>query len=490
MNTDMADIFRRTLNHRFHFTNTTDKAQQDHLIDTLKKLALVDLSCREDIVETIRAYADSVDPESKILIIDLIHAIISSSGGEYKDFFNEHIVDIFFSAYIHASKITRENLFEKREQWVSYFPKEVLKELDDAIRNVHPEYPVVPDRSELIAMHQERIELYHEIEALRKQRDELRAESSKQYHAVDELVPIEKPQLSTVKELKSTQMSDGKPSSKKGSTHSNERRAKISHPAIKTLALRPAKVEASLPEQKNSKDVTKLLLQPISGTSTNESLQKKSPKSLRCMPMLLADDNTSMMQNKKHSRVIAKASRIEPKDNESIDDSQKNSSSAKMAYGPALILHKDLHRFRSTASGDTSTSVIKRRSNAIAPRYKSNVMNSEAGPSMAGPSVKGPLAPLKSSRPKIAASKLGKSEAAPTNLLDTLLNDMNTLYGNKNPKISRELLKKAHQEERRKLVLKLTEHEREWDNVFFEPPRKITKTDKHFREITTGELWF
>lgn len=172
MNAYLVDTFERTLNN-LRFIESTDKAKQHQLINNLKRLALAeDPACREDIVVNIRSFADIVDPDLKVLIIDLIHALISSSIDEYRNFFNEHIVDIFFSAYIHASKLTRAKLFETREQWQSYFPKDVLKELDDTIKNVDPEYPVVQERSE----YQEKIDLYREIQALRILRDELQAD--------------------------------------------------------------------------------------------------------------------------------------------------------------------------------------------------------------------------------------------------------------------------------------------------------------------------
>lgn len=172
MNAYSVDTFKRTLNN-VRFIKSTDKTKQDQLINNLKQLALAeDPSCRDEIVENIRSFADSVDPDLKVLIIDLIHALISSSIDEYKDFFNEDIVDIFFSAYIHASKLRRAKLFETREQWQSYFPKDVLKELDDTIKNVDPEYPVVQERFE----YQKKIDLYREIQALRIQRDELQTD--------------------------------------------------------------------------------------------------------------------------------------------------------------------------------------------------------------------------------------------------------------------------------------------------------------------------
>lgn len=468
MNESTVDAFKRTLNN-LRFTKTTNKAKQDRLINALKELAFKDPSYREDIVETIRAYADIVDPVTRILIIDLIHAIISSSGDEYKDFFNEHIVDIFLSAYIHADRIARRNLFEKRQQWDSYLPKEVLKELDETIRNVHPVYSEVSERSELIACHQEKIELFRRIKELREQLDELKAglgkpepflgvENSKQHNPDNNVVPIEKPQPSTANVPKSTKSSDDKVSSEKSSNHSNEI---------------PTKADASLSAPRISKNVTKL--QPISRTSAIERLPEKRPNTMPYVPESLTEDKGN--------------------NEELIVDSRMDASPPKMRYRPARIPHKDLQRFNGT-SGDKLNSEMKSRSNPKASTYDPNGMNSVAGPSMAESSVAGPsmarlsvnkvqnrpLAPLNAPKPKIP--NLSESASDSPNLLDTVLNDMNQLYGNlSNPKLNPESEKRKHQEERRKLALELTQHVREWDNVCFEPPRKISKNDKNFKEI-------
>lgn len=174
-NGNIYDTFKHTLN-KLRATKI-NLYQKDHLMRQLEDLAFEDPSCKEGIVETIRAYVDIVDPETKIWLIDLIYLIISSPRRNgYNNHFNEHIVDIFFSAYIRAGRIARDKLFEKREQWDSYFPKKVLKELDDTIRRADPTYPVIPERSDLIAKHKERIALLREVNILRAERDRIKAE--------------------------------------------------------------------------------------------------------------------------------------------------------------------------------------------------------------------------------------------------------------------------------------------------------------------------
>lgn len=201
-NANIYDTFKRTLN-KLRATKI-NLYQKDHLMRQLEDLAFEDPSCKEGIVETIRAYVDTVDLETKILLIDLIYLIISSPRRNgYNNHFNEHIVDIFFSAYIRAGRIARDKLFEKREQWDSYFPKKVLKELDDTIRRADPTYPIVPERSDLIAKHKERIALLREVNILRAERDRMKAEweicepvsvakISKPNPADEKIIPIQK----------------------------------------------------------------------------------------------------------------------------------------------------------------------------------------------------------------------------------------------------------------------------------------------------------
>lgn len=300
-NGNIIDSFKRTLNKLR--AGKIDAYQKDRLMMRLEELAYKDKLCSEGIVETIRAYVDNVDPDTKIWIIDLVYIIISSHRGVFGDHFNEHIVDIFFSAYIHAGSIDREKLFEKREHWDSYFPKKVLKDLDDTIRRIDRSYPVVPKRSVLISRHKERIALLHEVQALTANRNMIKADLKRcqpvpTLNPIDKLVPI-----------------IAEPSE-------NEAPAKRFKQATKAEVLQPIEGNSLRPQA--SGNVALPMLQPIRGIS-NEKLIQNSPNIRPNGPRSLTDDNTTSTSTK--NSIVG----------ESIDDDRIKAILAEMMYVPPVI---------------------------------------------------------------------------------------------------------------------------------------------------------
>lgn len=180
---NIVDLYKRTLNDS---TKINNKLQRDHLIISLRELALKDLSCSDEIVEAIRVHADIVDLDSKILIIDLIQSMVSSINGEYRGRFDKHIVDIFFSAYIHADRKTRAELFERRDKWDPYFSRKILRELDVTINRADADYLIVPKRPEQLAMHKEKVSLIRSIGELVKERDALFARMRQRQEVSDQ----------------------------------------------------------------------------------------------------------------------------------------------------------------------------------------------------------------------------------------------------------------------------------------------------------------
>lgn len=172
---NVVGVFKRSLNN-LQFSKMKDINQRDHLILDLKSLAFEDLSYRDDFVEAIRAQSDMADIKTKILIIKLIFAIVSTIKGEYKGLFDEHIVDIVFSAYAHGDDMIKTELFDMREKWDPYFSKAILIELDNTIRNVDKRWLNSTERPKQIALHKEKIALLNEIERLKKDRNLARAQ--------------------------------------------------------------------------------------------------------------------------------------------------------------------------------------------------------------------------------------------------------------------------------------------------------------------------
>lgn len=170
INRTIVDVFKRSLIN-LQFSKTKDLNQRENLILVLKSLAFDGSSNRDKIVEAIRVHADMVDIKSKMLIIKLILAMVSTIKSEYKGLFDEHIVDIVFSVYAKGDDITKTELFDMREKWNPYFSKEILMELDNTIRNVDKRWPNFSERPEHISLHREKIALLNEIERLKKERD-------------------------------------------------------------------------------------------------------------------------------------------------------------------------------------------------------------------------------------------------------------------------------------------------------------------------------
>lgn len=175
INRNIVGDFKRSLIN-LQFSKTKDLNQREHLILVLKSLAIDGSSNRDEIVEAIRVHADMVDIKSKMLIIKLILAMVSTIKSEYRGLFDEHIVDIVFSVYAKSDAITKTELFDMREKWNPYFSKEILMELDNTIRNVDKRWLNFSERPEQISLHKEKIALLNEIERLKKERDLARAQ--------------------------------------------------------------------------------------------------------------------------------------------------------------------------------------------------------------------------------------------------------------------------------------------------------------------------
>lgn len=291
---NIVDLYKRALND-LHSSRIMDKVKRDHLLISLRELAFKDLSCSNEIVEAIRLQADMVDLDAKIVIIDLIHSMVSSIKGEYKGRFDVHIGDIFFSAYIHADKRTRAELFDRRDKWDPYFSKEILNELDDTMRNADSDYPIVKKRPEQLAMHKEKVSLLISIEQLKKDRDALIArmgqhkevsvvQRSKPLNPVNEMVQnIEKPQPSIEKPSKKVEssndesLSSGSSSSGSDGSESEDETPKSSQEVTKENSLPTPQasgaVKKSMPEMEKTpqNNVPESLSESSSDESSSDS---------------------------------------------------------------------------------------------------------------------------------------------------------------------------------------------------------------------------
>lgn len=129
-----------------------DNMERDHLINILTLTASENISCSQEIVDVIRNQMKVVSAQSKILIVALVFAIVSSVGIEYTKHFDKYIIEIFMAAFVYADPVGRMKLFEMRKKWDDYFSNEVLNELDCAAKKVDHSWPIIPAKLNNIAI--------------------------------------------------------------------------------------------------------------------------------------------------------------------------------------------------------------------------------------------------------------------------------------------------------------------------------------------------
>lgn len=127
--------------------NIRDEYHRERLITNLTLLAYQDRASSEQIVDVIRNQFRHTCPQSRILIIYLIHSIVTSVGDKYIDLFNKHIVEMFNVTMNAANSDSYKYLFNWREKWDCIFSKENLYRIDVESQKIVSFWPILPVRS-------------------------------------------------------------------------------------------------------------------------------------------------------------------------------------------------------------------------------------------------------------------------------------------------------------------------------------------------------
>lgn len=178
MKTCIADSYKLDLE-LLRASKIQDDMERDHLINILTLTAYEDISCSQAIVDVIRNQMKVVSAQSKILIVALVFAIVTSVGMEYKILFDKYIIEIFMDAFVCSDSAGRWKLFEMRDKWDIYFSKKSLHELDCAAKKIDRNWPIIRKRPERFEMNEENMTKRAEIQQLNEKKRILLAEIEK-----------------------------------------------------------------------------------------------------------------------------------------------------------------------------------------------------------------------------------------------------------------------------------------------------------------------
>lgn len=500
INRNIVGVFKRALNN-LQYSKTKDINQRDHLILELKSLAFEGLSYRDEIVGAIRAQADIVDIKSNMLIIKLILAIVSANNGEYKGFFDEHIVDIFLSSYANGDDITKTELFDMREKWNPYFSKNTLIELDNTVRKVDKRWLNFSEKPVQLGFHKEKIALLNEIERLKKDRDLARAQMEKRRQNVvitttPRELPVAKPNPVKEEQKAVGPVIHGKP-----------------QPAIVTVpTLNMLKNDLWLSDDSETEDEPHAM-KPLEVQPSKKFIQQSPVNEQVPAPMIPSKpEENQMEESSDESSSDSDSDDDSSSDDSSSDDSSSDDSSSDseseseepqavmhipnpipkgmpiIENGPKISINSLEPKVSQTMNGssqNTSMPGVKKYSHAIVnpSRYRPKEINFF---------IENPIKKrMKRPNATVKDSKLKESQIirkSPVNKVSTgVENEPQATTSKPNAEIRKErhLKRKRDQENRQAIESTQKSEEIDLSGAHFEPPRKVRRSPNDVWNSTT-----